>query len=317
VLGVGYTASVPLSGQLAFIGHGIEDHPTSENEVPPLAFLTNVDVGYFETLGIPIVDGRAFTVDDGAHRLRGAIVSRAYAARWWPGVSAIGRRIEVGPGGPWEIVGIAENVRNRGLQQDPEEIMYLPMTIGPAEAPQTVRTRDLLVHVSGDPHTFLNVVRGEVRELNARIPLSNPRTMQEMMRTAAAETSFTMAVLGSASAVALLLGLVGIYGVVSYVVTQRTRELGVRMALGASRSSVRWLVVRHGVMLAAIGVGAGLLLAGAASRLIASLLFGVSATDPLTYGLVATSLVAIAWLASWIPAARAARVDPAIALRQE
>ena len=317
VQSVGAGTSVPLSGQLAFVTHSIEDHPTGPDDLPPLAFVTNADVGYFETLGIPIVDGRSLTSTDGASQFRGVVVSRAYAQRWWPDASAIGRRIEFGPGGPWEIVGIAENVRNRGLQEDPEEIVYLPTQIGPADAPQSVRTREIMIRVASDPLAFLPIVRREVRELNARIPLSNPRTMRDMMRVAAAETSFTMAVLGSASVVALLLGLIGIYGVVSYIVTQRTRELGVRMALGAQRSYVRGLVVRQGLVLGGIGVAAGLALALAGSRLIESLLFGVSARDPLTYGAVAIALLAVAGLASWIPAQRAAGVDPAIALRHD
>jgi predicted permease len=317
VQSVGAGTSVPLSGQLAFVTHSIEDHPTGPDDLPPLAFVTNADVGYFETLGIPIVDGRSLTSTDGASQFRGVVVSRAYAQRWWPNASAIGRRIEFGPGGPWEIVGIAENVRNRGLQEDPEEIVYLPTQIGPADAPQSVRSREIMIRVASDPLAFLPIVRREVRELNAQIPLSNPRTMRDMMRVAAAETSFTMAVLGSASVVALLLGLIGIYGVVSYIVTQRTRELGVRMALGAQRSYVRGLVVRQGLVLGAIGVAAGLALALAGSRLIESLLFGVSARDPLTYGAVAIALLAVAGLASWIPAQRAAGVDPAIALRHD
>jgi predicted permease len=316
-LSVGAGASVPLSGQLAFVTHSIEDHPTGPDELPPLAHFTNADVGYFETLGIPIVDGRSLTSRDGASQFRGVVVSRAYAQRWWPDASAIGRRIEFGPGGPWEIVGIAENVRNRGLQEDPEEIVYLPAQIGPADAPQSVRTREIVIRVASDPLAFLPIVRREVREINARIPLSNPRTMRDMVRVATAETSFTMAVLGSASVVALLLGLIGIYGVVSYIVTQRTRELGVRMALGAQRSYVRGLVVRQGLVLGGIGVAAGLALALAGSRLIESLLFGVSARDPLTYGAVAIALLAVAGLASWIPAQRAAGVDPAIALRHD
>lgn len=217
----------------------------------------------------------------------------------------------------WEIVGITENVRIRGLQEDPEEIVYMPMQVGPADAAQFVRTREVVIRVDGDPIAFLPIVRRELTELNARIPLSNPRTMRDVMRVAAAETSFTMAVLGSASVVALLLGLIGIYGVVSYIVTQRTRELGVRMALGAQRSYVRGLVVRQGLVLGGIGVAAGLALALAASRLIESLLFGVSARDPVTYGAVSLALLAIAALASWIPARRAAAVDPAIALRHD
>jgi putative ABC transport system permease protein len=317
VQAVGATAAVPLGGQLNFVTHSIEDHPTGPDELPPMSFLTYVDEGYFETMGIRIVEGRALEAGDGAHRFRAAVVSRAYAQRWWPDASAVGRRIEFGPGGPWEIVGVAENVRNRGLQEDPEELVYLPPMLGPAEAPQAVRTRELLVRVAGDPLAALPIVRNQVRELNPRIPLANPRTMNDVMRVAAAETSFTMAVLGSASVVALLLGLIGIYGVVSYIVTQRTRELGVRMALGATRGSVRMLVVRHGVTLAGIGVGVGLAFTLGASRLIESLLFGVSARDPLTYAAVAAALVLIATLASWIPARRAAGVDPAVALRND
>jgi putative ABC transport system permease protein len=317
VQAVGAVTGVPLSGQLGFITHGIEDYPTGPGELPPMAFITNVAPGYFDALGIRIVEGRAFTADDGAHRFRGALVSQAYARKWWPDASAIGRRITVGPGPAWEIVGVVGNVRSRGLQEEPEELMYMPMSIGPAETPQVVRTRELLVRTSGEPLALLPMIRREVQALNPRVPLSNPRTMRDVVRTAAAETSFTMAVLGSASVVALLLGLIGIYGVVSYIVTQRTRELGVRMALGATRASVRGMVVRQGLVLAGIGVVVGLALALGASRLIESLLFGVSARDPLTYGAVAMALVAIASLASWIPAQRAASVDPASALRQD
>ena len=317
VRSVGATGSVPLGGQVSFVTHSIEDYPTADNELPPLAFFTNADVGYFETLGISIEEGRPLTSSDGAAQFRGVVVSRAYAQRWWPEASAIGRRIGAGPGDLWEIVGIAENVRIRGLQEDPEELVYMPMQVGPADAAQSVRTREVVIRVDGDPIAFLPILRRELTELNARIPLSNPRTMQDVMRVAAAETSFTMAVLGSASVVALLLGLIGIYGVVSYIVTQRTRELGVRMALGAQRSSVRGLVVRQGLVLGGIGVAAGLALAFTASRLIESLLFGVSARDPVTYGAVSLALLAIAALASWIPAQRAAAVDPAIALRHD
>jgi len=153
--------------------------------------------------------------------------------------------------------------------------------------------------------------------VNARIPLAGPRTIDAIFRDATARTSFTMAVLGAASGVALLLGLVGIYGVISYVVSQRTREIGVRMALGASGGSVRGMVVRQGLALAAVGVVLGLIGATFASRLLESLLYDVSATDPATYAVVAAALVAVAAVASWLPALRAASVDPSIALRAE
>jgi putative ABC transport system permease protein len=314
---VGATAAVPLSGQLNFTTHGIPDHPTPADGLPPMAFLTYVDPGYFQAMRIGLVEGRALEPGDGADRFRGIVVSRAYAQRWWPDRSAIGRQVELGPGEPWEIVGVAADVRNRGLQQDVEEILYVPTLIGTAEEAQVIRTRELVVRVGMEPLAFLPTVQREVRDLNAQIPLSNPRTMEDVVRISAAQTSFTMAVLGSASLVALLLGLVGIYGVVSYVVTQRTREMGVRMALGATGASVRGMVVRQGLTLAGIGVGIGLVVSLGASRVIESLLFGVGSRDPLTYAAVAVTLVVVACLASWIPAHRAAGVDPAIALRQD
>jgi ABC-type antimicrobial peptide transport system permease subunit len=176
---------------------------------------------------------------------------------------------------------------------------------------------DVVIRTTADPSTFIPVLRREVQALNPRIPVSNPRTMESVVGAAMSRTSFTMALLGAASGVALILGLVGIYGVISYVVSQRTREIGVRMALGATAPSVRGMIVRQGALLAAGGVALGLLAAGAMSSIMASLLYGVEATDPLTYASVAVVLIAVSILASWIPAARAAGVDPSRALRSE
>jgi putative ABC transport system permease protein len=317
VRAVGATTAVPLSGQLNFFTHTLEDHPTGPNELPPMAFLAYVDPGYFEAMGIRLVEGRTTGPQDGADGFRGVVVSRAYAQRWWPNESAIGRRLQFSAGPPWEIVGVVENVRNRGLQVDAEEIFYAPTLIGDPEQPQVLRTRELVVRVDGDPLALLPVLRREIGEINPNMPLANPRTMEDVMRASAAETSFALAVLGSASLVALLLGLIGIYGVVSYVVTQRTREIGVRMALGATGDSVRRLVVRQGIGVVALGICAGLVMALASSRVIESLLYGVGSRDPLTYAAVVGSLTAVALLASWIPAHRAAGVDPAVALRQD
>jgi putative ABC transport system permease protein len=317
VVSVSAASAVPLGGQVTYIGHGLEDFPTGEGELPNMAHLTNVDPGYFETLGIPVVDGRTLGDGDAADDFRGVVVSRAYAERWWPGASALGRRISVFGGGSWEIVGVVENARHRGLQEDPEEMIYIPTLIGSPEGPQVTRTRELLVRVAGEPMSFLPLVRREIQALNSQLPVSNPRTFADVARASAAATSFTMAILGAASLVALLLGLIGIYGVVSYVVSQRTREIGVRMALGASGAAVRRMVVWQGVGLAGIGVAAGLVIALWSSRLMDSLLYGVSSQDPMTYGIVCVTLLAVAALASWLPARRAAGVDPATALRQD
>jgi putative ABC transport system permease protein len=317
VVSVSAASRVPLGGQLAMMSHNLEDFPTEEGEPPHMVHLTWVDPGYFETLGIPVLDGRTLGDGDAADALRGLAVSRAYAERWWPDASALGRRVSLLGGGPWEIVGVVENVRHRGLQEDPEEIIYVPTLTGAAAEPQVARTRELLVRVAGEPIAFLSMVRSEVQELNSHLPVSNPRSLEDVARASAATTSFTMAILGAASLVALLLGLIGIYGVVSYVVSQRTREIGVRMALGATGASVKRMVVWQGLGLAGIGVMAGLVIVFWASRLMESLLYGVSSRDPVTYGLVAVTLLAVAALASWLPARRAAGVDPVTALRQE
>ena len=196
-------------------------------------------------------------------------------------------------------------------------MVYWPATIGPAASPQPTRTMDVVMRTSADPTAFVAVLRREVQALNRRIPVSNPQTMEDRFAAATSRTSFTMALLGAASGIALLLGLVGIYGVISYVVSQRTREIGVRMALGATAPSVRALVVRQGLALTTLGAGVGLIAAGALSRLMASLLYGVSPNDPATYAALAVSLVAVSIVASWIPAMRAAGVDPSRALRSE
>lgn len=174
-----------------------------------------------------------------------------------------------------------------------------------------------VLKIEGDPLSFVSVLRREVQALHPRIPVSNPRTMEQVVGDATSRASFTMVLLGTASGIALLLGLVGIYGVISYLVSQRTREIGVRMALGATARSVRTMIVRQGLILSAVGVGIGLVAAWTASSFMSSLLYGVSATDPLTYTSVSASLIAVSTIAGWIPARRAASIDPSRALRSE
>ena len=227
----------------------------------------------------------------------------------------MGRRIDGDP--DWlEIVGVVGGVHFAGLDEPVEEMIYRPTVGGNAEELQVARQLSLMVRVSGDPMAILPVIRREVRALNPRIPISTPRTMAEVAKQATARTSFTVAMLGVASGVALLLGMIGIYGVISYVVSQRTREIGVRMALGAAAPGVRTMVVKQGMGLAAVGIVAGLVGAWLMSSVMTSLLFGVSATDPATYAAVALLLSLVAAVASWLPAQRAVGVDPARALRQ-
>jgi putative ABC transport system permease protein len=317
---VGFGQAAPLTGGIGFFSIEVEDQPRGPNELPVLSSNQNVDVGYLEALGIPIVEGRAFQEGDGAEGVRAVVVSRAFAQHWWPGASPLGRRVRLGfDDEDWyRIVGVAENVHFADLQGAPEEMVYWPAMIGPAASPQPTRGMDVVVRTSfADPTTFIPALRREVRNLNPRIPVANPRPLSDVLGAATARVSFTMTLLAVASGIALLLGIVGIYGVITYIVTQRTREIGVRMALGATAGGVRGMVVRQGLALAAAGVVIGLLAAVALSSVIGSLLFGVSATDPLTYAAVAAALLTVATAASWLPATRAAAVSPSTALRAE
>jgi putative ABC transport system permease protein len=316
VVSVGAVQGVPLTGLFGLGSMESEDHPRGPEELPVMAAFQRAEAGFFETMEVDILEGRPFQRGDGADGTRAAVVSQSFAQKWWPNGSALGRRVRQGPNEDWyEIVGVAQDVHQVGLETPAEEMVYLPALWGPAATPIATRTMDLVVRVTGDPLAFLPVIRREVAALNPRIPLSNPRSMTDILQTSTARTSFTMVILGSAAFVALILGLVGIYGVISYIVNQRTREIGVRMALGASASTVRGMVVKQGTVLAAVGVVLGLIAAFGLSRLMTTMLFGVSASDPITYVGVAVGLAGVAVLASWIPAVRAAGVDPAIALR--
>ncbi|GMV05917.1 MAG: hypothetical protein AMXMBFR53_21940 [Gemmatimonadota bacterium] len=320
VVDVGFATAVPLGGGgMSFGGIEVEDHPRGPDELPVFAALPQVDAGYVEAMGIQVREGRAFRPGDGADEARSAMVSASFAQHWWPEGSALGRRVRFGGEDEdwYTIVGVVEDVRQNNLQDPPQETIYFPTLTEAGGNYQVARAQDVVIRTSGDPLAFLPVLRRELQAVNPRIPLANPRSMETVFAGATARTSFTMTMLGAASGIALLLGLVGIYGVISYVVSQRRREIGVRMALGASAPSVRGMVVRQGMALAGAGVAVGLLAALGLSRVMTSLLFGVSATDPVTYGAVAATLVAVAAAASWLPARRAAGVDPSVALRSE
>ena len=315
----GFAASTPLGNGTGFFSIELEDHPRQADELPVLAFNNLAEVGYLEAIGIELLEGRTFRRGDGAEGERVVVVSTSFAEQWWPGQSAVGRRMRMGfPEEDWyQIVGVVADAKYQSLEEEAEAMVYWPATFGPAGDPQPARTMDVVIRTTADPLGFVSLLRREVQAVNPRIPVSNPQTMEDRFTAATSRASFTMALLGAASGIALLLGLIGIYGVISYVVSQRTREIGVRMALGQSAPSVRGMVVRQGVVLAGLGVAVGLVAAGALSGVMSRLLYGVGAIDPLTYGAVALGLVAVAVGASWIPAMRAASVDPSRALRQE
>ena len=314
-----FATALPLVGGAGYFSLSSEDHPRGDDELPVFASHHFVGGGIAQTLGLTLVEGRDLTDGDGAEGTRSVLVNRTFAELWWPDASPLGRRVRISPeeDGWFTIVGVVEDAAYTSLTEAPPETIYWPLTNGSAESPQIQRSVQVVVRTAGDPAQLLPAIRDEVRSLSARTPVSNPTTMTRLMEDATSRTSFTMALLGSASGIALLLGLVGIYGVISYVVSQRTREIGVRLALGAAPSVVRGMVVRQGLALSGAGMALGLIGAFAMRSVMASLLFGVSATDPATYLALAGILLATAVAAAFIPAWRASRVDPAGALRAD
>lgn len=328
VVGVGVGEVIPMGGGLNRSGTWFEDFPVTSDEVPDVIETNRVTAGYLETMGTELLEGRYLDPFDARDRTGAVVVSRALAQQYWPGESALGKRLtqtaDLGQAGseedlPWQtIVGVVEDVRTMAMDQDPRPVLFFPMLQGvDDEVQRTPWSVALVVRTQSEPTALLPAIRETVRARDPNLPMADIRTMSSVVRDSMARTSFTMVLLGIAALVALVLGTVGIYGVISYVVTQQTREMGIRLALGAEESRVSAMVLRQGGILAAMGIGIGLLGAFGLTRLMETLLFGVSTTDPLTFGAVPLLLAAVALLASWLPARRAARTDPVNALRAE
>ncbi len=297
----------------------IEDFPSDiESGLLTLAEKKRVGAGGLETLRVELVEGRYLNDDDGAGRFRGAVVSQSLAQHWWPGQSAIGKRLKEDADEDWyEIVGVVGNVHYIDLEDPAEEVLYLPLIAGAEESPNVSANMTVLLRTNGPPSALVGLMRGVVKGVDPRMPIARSETMANLLSNNMARTSFTLVMLGIAAAAAMLLGAIGIYGVISYVVGQRTQEIGVRIALGASRGSVQKMVVRRGMMVCAVGVVVGVLGALAASSALGSLLYEVNPLDPFTYVVVVAALGATALLASWLPALRASGVDPVVALRSD
>jgi putative ABC transport system permease protein len=242
------------------------------------------------------------------------IINETMAKRFFPGEDPIGKRLDLGDAREpdWEeIVGIVGDVKHYGLIQETTAQTYEPHTQRP------VSGMTLVARTSGDPSSLSAAIRGEVLKIDKEQPVSDIRTLEQYFSASIAQRRFSALLLGIFAAGAMALASVGIYGVLSYSVTQRRREIGIRLALGAARRDVLKLVVGHGMLLTLIGMAIGLGAAFALTRVISTLLFSVSATDPTTFGLIALLLGAVALLACWIPARRATKVDPMVALRYE
>jgi hypothetical protein len=284
-------------------------------------------------MGVPLLEGRPFDALDPARAPREVVVSRSIAARYWPTDRALGRRIRLAPLGDWfTIVGVAGDVRGSGLDQPPDEIVYVPLVValGTARAvaprasgtdsPETLWTpRDLafVARTNGDVDRVGREVQNAVRRIDPEVPAYGARPMAEAVAQAAIRTTLTLVLLAIASGVALALGAIGIFGVVSYVVSLRTREIAVRLALGAQPAHVRRLVSGQAALVVALGIAVGLVSALAVTRVLSALLFGVTPVDPPTLAAATVVLAVVAGVAAWLPAHRASKLDPAQALRSE
>ena len=296
-----------------------EDKVYADNTIPPLRLYKYVSSGFFQTAGTRLVAGREMTWSEIYGRQPVVMVSENLARELWGTPSiAVGKHLREFRNLPWnEVVGVVQDVHEIGVQDQVPEIVYWPPLLQSPFVP-VVRTVTFVIQSQrAGTESFLSEVRTAVWSVNANLPLASVRTMQEVYGKSLARTSFTLVMLGIAGAMALTLGIIGIYGVISYSVSQRQREIGIRLALGAQGGDVLQMVLRQGAKLALVGVAIGICAAFGLTRLMRNLLFGVTAYDPVTFATVAVLLVLVALLACFIPARRAMLVDPIVALRYE
>jgi predicted permease len=299
-----------------------QDRTYAEGELPPMRRFHFLSPGFLATIGAPVLAGRDFNWTDIENKLPAALVSENLAREYWHDpAGALGKRIRMSTKDEWrEIIGVVADVRDDGVDKKAPTSVYWPILMSSFydQKPFVRRTAAVAIRSSrAGAESFLKEVRQAVWSLDPNLPLADVRTLDDYYRKSMARTSFTLVMLAVAGGMALLLGVVGIYGVIAYSVSQRTREIGIRVALGAQHGQLAGMFVRHGLLLTAAGVTCGLGAAIALTRLMSSLLFEVSAVDPLTYGAVAVGLVLAAALASYLPSRRAAAVDPVEALRAE
>jgi putative ABC transport system permease protein len=308
-------SSVPLSGTEnlnIFVPEGMANAGKGKE---PFGDDRRISPDYFKTVGTELVAGRFFTKYDGKDAPLVVIVNETLANGFYQG-AAVGKRIRVGgrfdSKEPWrEIVGVVRDVKQSSLRAESRSQFYVPL------AQRTGNEMSVVVRTAGSPLQAVEPIRAIIREIDPRQPIGNIRTMRQVLDDSVARQRFTTTLLGIFSFTALLLSVIGLYGLLAYTVAQRTREIGVRVALGADRMHILRTVMGQGMIYVLGGVVVGLLGAVALGRVMSSLLFGVSATDPVTYAAVVLVLIAVAAAATWIPARRAARVDPVVALRYE
>jgi putative ABC transport system permease protein len=287
-----------------------EGHPDVPLAQRPFVDIEAISPQWFQTMRVPLLGGREFTEADNALAPKVIIVNETFARRFWPNQNPIGKHVVVGRGPDLsEVVGMAADVRNNGLAQDTQAQLYLPFQQLPWG------NMNLLVRTAVEPSSLISGVRAQISSVDPDQPVTNIQTVDQLMDSSRAQPRFTMLLLGVFSAAALALAVIGIYGVLSYSVTQRRQELGIRLALGAERGNILGLVVRQGLVLAGAGIAVGLVAALLLTRLMSSLLYKVGALDLTTFALTPLAFLVIALLASYLPALRATEVNPVEALR--
>jgi putative ABC transport system permease protein len=322
VKSVGFASGITMEGYRSFDPIVAEDHPTLEGKMPPMRRFKFASPGFLATVGNPVIAGRDFTWTDVYNKLPVAIVTENMAREVWGSAdAALGKRIRENPKEIWrEVVGVTGEERDEGVEHPAPTTVYWPPMMKNFWGNDIYVQRGVSYAIRSSragTDSFRKEVQQAVWSVNSSLPLADVRTLDEIYRKSMARTSFMLVMLAIAGGMALLLGLVGIYGVISYAVSQRTREIGIRMALGARQLELTGMFVRHGLLLAAIGVVGGLGVAVGLTRLMKSILFDVRPVDPLTYFAVSAVLFAAAALASFVPSLRASRIDPVEALRAE
>jgi predicted permease len=312
VTGEGGVSALPLTPSVGWGGMDIEGYVPPPNQPELQVDIRVATADYFRTMEIPLLQGRVFASTDTEKSQPVAIIDQKMAARFWPKAHAVGKRIRQGDKDPWvTIAGVVGVVKEYGLDTDTRMVVYYPHSQKPAG------TLFVVARTTGDPAALADSVVQQVRSLDQDVPVYDIATMQQRVSDSVARQRFAMTMLGAFAGFAMILAAIGVYGVMSFLVTQGTSDIAIRMALGAQRGSILSLVMQQGMGLALIGVAAGVVGALSLTHLMSGLLFGVSATDPVTFAAGAALLATVALAACYFPARRAMRVDPMVALRYE
>jgi len=315
----GLSSVVPMGGSTDSTVIRVPDHPRTLEQEHPYANYSFASPGYFSAIGTPLLRGRDFQDSDTGRSTAVTIINTAMAHKYWPGQDPIGRQVGVeDPRWPTRtIIGIVADIKHNSLREDPDPEMYVPYSQNEIKIWPSMQTMQVAIRTKGDPDSLSAGVREAIRSVDPELPLANMTTLETLVDGSMARSRFSLLLIGSFGGLALLLATIGVYAVISYSARQRTQEIGIRLALGATLGSVLRMVLGMGARLSALGVALGLLVACVVTRAMSSFLYGIQPTDPLTFVVVSALLMGVALFACYLPARRATRIDPLVALRHE